>query len=101
MIEPRWTDEQVENLTRYQASGIFHPFTCPNDSSTLTAKNDGWHCPCCDYRQNWAHEHMLNFSADQLAEASTLLVHHEPKTFTESHVHKPGPKTHKNRRQKT
>lgn len=58
-IEAPWTPEQVEALNTFQRSGQFHPFTCGNDSdSVLIAREDGWHCPDCAYRQNWAHAFM-------------------------------------------
>lgn len=61
MIEAPWTDAQVENLNRWQQCGHVHPFTCPNHheaSRELIAKNDGWHCPGCEYTQTWAHAMM-------------------------------------------
>lgn len=50
-----------------------HPFTCPNrgdlahniksigarDHGMLIATKEGWRCPACDYRQDWAHGFML------------------------------------------
>jgi hypothetical protein len=37
---------------------MFHEYTCGNDSShkILVATEKGWHCPDCDYTQNWAHD---------------------------------------------
>lgn len=70
-----WTPEQVENLNRYQKSGVFHEFTCGNDrtdvnhldgNGTLIATTEGWHCPYCDYKQVSAHEFMLNFTQEAL-----------------------------------
>lgn len=80
-IRPPWTRKQVDALNRYQIQGNAHPFTCPNrgddahesgktiDGSGLTvalpyrgnliATADGWVCPCCTYRQDWAHAAML------------------------------------------
>lgn len=73
-----WTDEQVETLNAFQRSGFFHPFTCgerderhqqyretngDRDDGLLVAYNDGWRCPVCDWRQNWAH----SFMADAVA----------------------------------
>lgn len=64
-----WTAEEVDNLNRYQRWGKMHEFTCPNDhpDRVLVAHRDGWHCPNpeCGYRQGWAHEFMLGFTADQ------------------------------------
>ena len=65
MIEAPWTDEQVENLNRWQACEHVHEFTCPNNhdaSRVLVAANDGWHCPGCAYTQTWAHSAMLTLA---------------------------------------
>jgi hypothetical protein len=62
MIEAPWTDTQVDNLNRWQRCDFVHEFTCPNHhdgSRVLIARNDGWHCPSCDYRQTWAHAGMV------------------------------------------
>ena len=61
-----WTDDQVESLNEYQASGVMHPFTCERKSHDLVATNDGWYCPECEkegfsYTQNWCHEWMVNW----------------------------------------
>lgn len=64
-----FTKEEVENLKAYQASGKFHPFTCPNrgdgkhhdrgiDLGALVPTEAGWICEDCEYTQNWAHEFM-------------------------------------------
>lgn len=57
-----FTDDQVTSLNGYQQAGLFHPFTCGNDSSheLLVATAAGWQCPSCDYRQNWAHDWMAD-----------------------------------------
>ena len=40
-----WTPEQVDALNAYQASGRFHPYTCPHGCGMmLTAKAEGWFC---------------------------------------------------------
>jgi hypothetical protein len=82
-IEAPWTDEQVANLNRWQENGRVHPFTCGSgdrmdaahrkiqerdggDFGQLVATLDGWVCPACDYRQNWAHDFMLVVPADPL-----------------------------------
>jgi hypothetical protein len=62
-VAPPFTPEQVASLNAYQASGAFHPYTCGNDDchgvkgqhASLVARADGWHCPACDYTQEWAH----------------------------------------------
>jgi hypothetical protein len=30
-----WTEEQVRILNKFQSSGVFHSFTCPNDGNDL------------------------------------------------------------------
>jgi hypothetical protein len=62
MVEAPWTDEQVENLNRWQRAGHVHEFTCPNDhpaSRVLVARKDGWYCPGCVYTQTWALDCMV------------------------------------------
>lgn len=55
-IEAPFTLRQVELLNKYQENSAFHPYTCGNDSNhILVADIDGWRCPECDYKQNWAH----------------------------------------------
>ena len=68
LLKP-WTQEQVAALNRYQQGRWMHPFTCGSGNRTdaahldgegiLVATLDGWICPYCDYRQDWAHEFML------------------------------------------
>lgn len=62
-----WTQEQVDGLNRYQASGVFHEFTCGTDSRhrALVATVDGWVCLDCPYRQDWAHAGMV-LTAEQV-----------------------------------
>lgn len=64
MINTPWTDEQVASLNAFQQHGMWHPFTCPNDSSDLIATKNGWKCSKrrCTYTQQWAHDFMLNWS---------------------------------------
>jgi hypothetical protein len=71
-----WTAEQIENINRYQHSGVFHEFTCGSGNrtdekhldgnGTLVATEEGLHCPYCDYKQDWVHEFMANFTQDVL-----------------------------------
>lgn len=61
-----WTQEQVDNINRYQKSGVFHEFTCPGDSSSLIATKTGLICEWCDFEQNWVNDFMLNFTQEQL-----------------------------------
>lgn len=60
-ITAPFTIAQVDALNRFQRAGHVHPFTCGNDHSgdkDLVATKDGWICPNCDYRQDWAHAAM-------------------------------------------
>lgn len=52
-----WSDETVAALKEYQESGVFHPYTCGNDSRhrELEPTKFGWKCLDCDYTQNWFH----------------------------------------------
>src|SRR5262245_38823434 len=62
-IHAPFTDDQIAALNRWQGYGYVHEFTCPNEhpgSRVLIAERNGWHCPCCDYRQTWAFEGMLD-----------------------------------------
>lgn len=68
MTEPKniFTPQQVINLNTYQATAMFHPFTCggdrtgeshggqAGDGGILVATVRGWICPFCDYTQTWA-----------------------------------------------
>lgn len=64
-----FTEEQVEQLNRYQRSGVMHPFTCgtrdehPGNPGVLIATTAGWRCPACDYHQGWAHAFMADKDA--------------------------------------
>jgi hypothetical protein len=64
MAKAPWTIDQVLALNAYQRLGYVHEFTCPENherkSRVLVAKPDGWHCPTCDYRQDWAHDYMAD-----------------------------------------
>lgn len=65
---PVFTPEEVVSLNQYQQAHIFHPFTCGSGNRTdaahldgegiLVATEEGWICPYCDYKQNWAHPFM-------------------------------------------
>jgi hypothetical protein len=70
-IKVPFTDSQVEKLNQYQEKGFFHPFTCCSAGSEekcerrnhkgeglLIATNEGWVCPCGEYKQDWAHTFM-------------------------------------------
>lgn len=59
-----FSPDEVQSLNEYQHSGAFHPFTCGSGhrcdpqhldgEGLLVATVDGWICPFCDYRQDWA-----------------------------------------------
>lgn len=67
-----FTPEQVKQLNEYQKDDRFHPYTCGGnrgdqahkvyaekrgeDLGQLVATEEGWICPVCDYKQDWAHE---------------------------------------------
>jgi hypothetical protein len=74
-IKAPWSQEQIDALNRYQREGNFHPFTCGGNRSDaahkryaeehgdrdwglLVATPEGWVCPVCGYKQNWAHGFM-------------------------------------------
>jgi hypothetical protein len=68
-IKSPFTDEQIEELNKYQHSGKFHPFTCGGNRTDekhldgegiLVATKQGWICPYCDYTQDWAHDFMTD-----------------------------------------
>lgn len=62
MKEP-WTQEVVDALNAQQRNAQLHPYTCgsghrtehPDGEGVLVATVNGWMCPFCDYRQDWAH----------------------------------------------
>lgn len=70
-LKAPFNDDQVEKLNKYQEHGFFHPFTCCSAGTEekcerrngkgegiLIATNEGWVCPCGEYKQNWAHTFM-------------------------------------------
>lgn len=63
-----FTPDQVASLNAYQASGVFHEYTCgsevcPVKQAVLVAAEDGWRCPAgCGYRQYWAHRFTADWS---------------------------------------
>jgi hypothetical protein len=75
MIRAPFTPEQVHALNAWQANDRVHGFTCGNDRTDaahvayqlqhpdqdfgqLVATAEGWVCPVCTYRQDWAHDFM-------------------------------------------
>ncbi len=71
--KPVFTPNEVAYLWEFQKSGAMHPFTCPHrgenhiengiDLGGLIPTVHGWICQCCDYKQDWAHDFMLNGNA--------------------------------------
>jgi hypothetical protein len=76
MKKAPWTDEEVAALNRCQHDPERHPFTCGGNRSDeahkayaathgdfdygiLVAENNGWKCPVCGYKQDWAHDGMF------------------------------------------
>ena len=65
LVRAPFTPEQVDSMNAYQASGAFHPFTCPDhyirqgdriDHVSLRATESGWTCSeACGYTQDWVH----------------------------------------------
>jgi hypothetical protein len=66
-----WSKEEVDRLNQSQKSRLVHPYTCdrghpdcevnqrPRDYSKdgiLIATEQGWICPCGNYKQNWYHK---------------------------------------------
>ena len=64
IIKAPFTTEQVKGLNKYQECPYIHPFTCGHSvcGAVLCANQDGWQCPKCDYRQDWAHDFMADGS---------------------------------------
>lgn len=61
MIKAPFNDNQVISLNAYQALTCGHPFTC-NCGNLLRATDKGWICTLDDYKQDWAYEHMADWS---------------------------------------
>ena len=67
-----FTEDEVESLNEYQKSCVMHPFTCGSGNrcdenhldgeGLLMATSDGWICPYCSYRQDWAHQFMKDWT---------------------------------------
>jgi len=63
IIKTPWTSEQVKALNLYQKSSLMHPYTCGGNrkdknhlvgEGVLAASENGWFCPYCDYKPDWA-----------------------------------------------
>ena len=67
-----WSEATIKSLNELQTGIRYgHPYTCENrndgnhknngrDLGCLVATADGWVCPDCSYRQNWAHDSSVN-----------------------------------------
>lgn len=70
-----WTQAEVDALNARQDDFRFHPYTCGSGHRTdekhldgegrLVATVNGWMCPYCDYRQDWAHVVDTELSPEQ------------------------------------
>ena len=75
-IRAPWDEMTVMLLNAGQQFGDQHPYTCSNGCEvpifggslrlSLIAGVDGWFCPGCAYRQDWAHAFGLTIVADRL-----------------------------------
>lgn len=63
-----WDDPFAEAAQKLGLRPRLHPFTCGNrdnhpelagDKGILVPTVRGWICPFCDYRQDWAHDFMM------------------------------------------
>lgn len=63
ILKMPWSAEQVAALNRRQNNPELHPYTCGGNRTDadhldgegrLVATPEGWKCPFCDYRQDWA-----------------------------------------------
>ena len=63
---------QVEQLNKYQENDFVPPYTCGSGNrqdahhldgeGKLVATVWGWHCPFCNYRQDWALQSSLELA---------------------------------------
>jgi len=76
-----FTPDEIESLNAYQQSGRFHPFTCGGDRTDknhldgegiLIAAVEGWYCPYCNFRQDWAHPFMKDWSWDRIQKTNRI-----------------------------
>jgi len=63
LVRAPWTDEQVLNITKYQAKSFPHPLTCCADGCTsptgiLVPNNNHLYCMCGKWKQDWVHDFM-------------------------------------------
>ena len=71
--EAPFTDEQVENIIKYQSLGYYHSLTCGNDSSILYPTKNGLRCQNCDYLQTWVPSGIANTKHQDIDWISQLL----------------------------
>jgi len=56
MLQPPFDQETIDLFNRYQASGVFHPYTCGNCSGvSLKINSEHLYCDECDYTQDKIH----------------------------------------------
>ena len=86
IVRTPWPRELVDRLNEYQKNGRFHPYTCGGDRTNaahldgegvLVATVDGWICPYCTYKQDWAHD----FTAGAILEIPPTDVMQKLKPF--------------------
>jgi hypothetical protein len=74
-INAPWKVEQTAALNAYQKSRRFHPYTCGfnrtdknhmDGEGILVATANGWICPFCDYKQDWAAELLLRVGKGEI-----------------------------------
>ena len=71
VVRAPWTQDQVDSLNTYQASGAFHPYTCGRSGEhVLVATAGGWRCLEDDYQQDWAHAFTADWSWRAMADAT-------------------------------
>jgi hypothetical protein len=80
-LKAPWTSEEVVLLNVRQQVSWLHEYQCTGDCTlrheslpiiaklALIATTDGWYCPLCQYRQNWAHRSDLDLVRHILKEA--------------------------------
>jgi glutaredoxin len=84
-ISAPFTQEQVRALNLFQDDyKKHHPFCCFGEAkrdhpveARLVATVRGWICPYCDYTQNWAHQHMLDYGLKVIEKHNNLTKEQE------------------------
>lgn len=73
-VHAPFTQGQVDNVNRFQRASGVHHFTCgsgnrqdkvhTDSEGVLVATTTGMICPFCDYKQNWVHDFMLEWTEE-------------------------------------